>query len=158
MDEGEGGRARFAAGCFWGIEVAFRRVPGVVDVRVGYTGGHLEQPSYEQVCRGDTGHAEAVEVVFDPAQVGYGELLEVFWTIHDPTQVNRQGPDIGPQYRSALFPLDEEQERLARESRAAEAASGRHSAPIATTIEPAGTFWEAEDYHQRYLERRGLGG
>ena len=158
MSQEEGQRARFAAGCFWGIEVAFRRVPGVLDARVGYTGGHVEQPTYEQVCRGDTGHAEAVEVVYDPECTSYGELLRVFWAIHDPTQMNRQGPDVGPQYRSALFPLDEEQVRLAQESRAAEEASGRHAAPIATTIEPAGPFWPAEDYHQRYLERRGLGG
>jgi peptide-methionine (S)-S-oxide reductase len=158
MSEAEGEWARFAAGCFWGIEVAFRRVPGVLDARVGYTGGQVEHPTYEQVCRGDTGHAEAVEVLFDPEQVGYGELLRVFWAIHDPTQVNRQGPDVGPQYRSALFPLDEEQARQAQQSRAAEEASGRHAAPIATTIEPAGPFWPAEDYHQRYLERRGLGG
>jgi peptide-methionine (S)-S-oxide reductase len=158
MSQAEGERARFAAGCFWGIEVAFRRVPGVLDARVGYTGGHVEHPSYEQVCRGDTGHAEAVEVLFDPERVGYGELLRVFWAVHDPTQVNRQGPDVGPQYRSALFPLDEEQVRVAEASRAAEEASGRHAAPIATTIEPAGPFWPAEDYHQRYLERRGLGG
>jgi len=158
MSEGEGETARFAAGCFWGIEVAFRRVPGVLDARVGYTGGHVEQPTYEQVCRGDTGHAEAVEVLFDPARVGYGELLRVFWAVHDPTQVNRQGPDVGSQYRSVLFPLNEEQARLAGEGRAAEEASGRHAAPIATTIEPAGPFWPAEDYHQRYLERRGLGG
>ncbi len=147
-------KAAFAAGCFWQVEVELRNTPGVVDVRVGYTGGSADSPSYEQVCTGRTGHAEAVEVEFDPLRVSYGELLERFWSLHDPTQVNRQGPDVGSQYRSAVFFHSPEQEREAIASR--ERAQARLGRPIATEITPASTFHSAEDYHQRYLEKRGL--
>jgi peptide-methionine (S)-S-oxide reductase len=146
--------AAFGAGCFWGVEVEFRNTPGVVDALAGYMGGDLESPSYEDVCTGATGHAEVVEVKFDPDEVSYDELLERFWDLHDPTQLNRQGPDVGTQYRSAIFVADDEQKRAAVASR--EAAQARFPRPIATTIEPASTFWKAEDYHQRYLEKRGL--
>lgn len=149
-------RAILAAGCFWQPELSFARTPGVVATRVGYCGGTVANPSYEQVCTGRTGHAEAVEVTFDPAQISFAQLLDVFWRIHDPTQVNRQGADVGPQYRSAIFYLDDEQRAVAEESRAREDASGRHRAAIATEITPAGTFYPAEDYHQRFLEKRGL--
>lgn len=145
-------KAVFAAGCFWGVESRFRAVRGVVDARVGYTGGHLENPTYRQVCGGDTGHAEAVEVDFDPDAVSYPELLEEFWGMHDPTQKDRQGPDVGSQYRSAVFFMDDAQKSAAEESR--EQAQRRFSRPIATEIAAAGTFWPAEDYHQRYLEKR----
>jgi peptide-methionine (S)-S-oxide reductase len=146
--------AAFGAGCFWGVEVEFRNTPGVVDALAGYMGGDLEDPSYEDVCTGSTGHAEVVEVKFDPDEVSYDELLERFWGLHDPTQLNRQGPDVGTQYRSAIFVADDEQRRVAEASR--DAAQDRSPRPIATTIEPASTFWKAEDYHQRYLEKRGL--
>ena len=146
--------AAFGAGCFWGVEVEFRNTPGVVDALAGYMGGDLDNPSYEDVCTGATGHAEVVEVKFDPEEVSYDELLERFWDLHDPTQLNRQGPDIGTQYRSAIFVADDEQKRAAEASR--EAAQARFPRPIATTIEPASSFWKAEDYHQRYLEKRGL--
>ena len=145
-------KAVFAAGCFWGVEAKFRAVPGVADARSGYAGGQLENPTYRQVCGGDTGHAEAVEVVFDPAAVSYDQLLEVFWNLHDPTQKNRQGPDVGSQYRSAIFFHDEAQRAAATESRERE--QERRSRPIATEIAAAGIFWPAEDYHQRYLEKR----
>ena len=145
-------KAVFAAGCFWGVEAKFRAVPGVADARSGYAGGRLENPTYRQVCGGDTGHAEAVEVVFDPAAVSYGQLLEVFWNLHDPTQKNRQGPDVGSQYRSAIFFHGEAQRAAAEESRDRE--QERRSRPIATEIAAAGIFWPAEDYHQRYLEKR----
>jgi peptide-methionine (S)-S-oxide reductase len=146
--------AAFGAGCFWGVEVEFRNTPGVVDAVVGYMGGDLENPSYEDVCTDATGHAEVVEVKFDPDEVSYKELLERFWGLHDPTQLNRQGPDVGTQYRSAIFVYDEAQKRVAEASR--EAAQDRFARPIVTSIEPASTFWKAEDYHQRYLEKRGL--
>ena len=145
-------KAVFAAGCFWGVEAKFRAVPGVADARSGYAGGRLENPTYRQVCGGDTGHAEAVEVVYDPAAVSYDQLLEVFWNLHDPTQKNRQGPDVGSQYRSAIFFRDEAQRAAAEESRDRE--QERRSRPIATEIAAAGIFWPAEDYHQRYLEKR----
>ena len=145
-------KAVFAAGCFWGVEAKFRAVPGVADARSGYAGGRLENPTYRQVCGGDTGHAEAVEVVFDPAAVSYDQLLEVFWNLHDPTQKNRQGPDVGSQYRSAIFFHGEAQRAAAEESRERE--QERRSRPIATEIAAAGIFWPAEDYHQRYLEKR----
>ena len=145
--------ATFAAGCFWGVEVAFRRVEGVIEVTVGYTGGRAVEPTYQEVCTGRTGHAEAVRVEFDPQRVGYEDLLEVFWSIHDPTQRNRQGPDVGTQYRSAIFIHDAEQEAAARES--LQRAQSRHSQPIATEIEAAGAFYPAEEYHQRFLEKRG---
>jgi peptide-methionine (S)-S-oxide reductase len=147
-------KATFAAGCFWGVEVAFRNIDGVKDAIVGYTGGHTENPSYREVCGDATGHAEAVEVTFDDEQVSYEQLLDVFWSLHDPTQVNRQGPDVGSQYRSAIFIHDDAQRAVAEASR--ERAQARFSRPIATVIEDAGPFWPAEDYHQRYLEKRGL--
>ncbi len=148
-------KATFAAGCFWGIEMRLREVPGVVDAAVGYTGGGLKNATYRDVCSGTTGHAEAVEVTFDPARVSYGQLLDVFWNIHDPTTPNRQGPDVGEQYRSAIFTHGAEQERAARESKARAEASGRFKRPVVTQIVPAGEFWRAEEYHQRYLEKRG---
>ena len=147
-------KATFAAGCFWGIEVEFRNVPGVSSAIVGYTGGTVERPTYEQVCTGATGHTEAVEVEFDPGEVTYEALLEKFWEIHDPTQVDRQGPDVGSQYRSGVFFHSPEQEAAATSSRQRRQAA--LSKPIATSIEPAVQFWPAEEYHQRYLERRGL--
>lgn len=148
-------KATFAAGCFWGVEAAFRRVEGVISTTVGYTGGWLESPTYEDVCTGTTGHAEAVLVEFDPSRVSYEDLLEVFWSIHDPTTPNRQGPDIGPQYRSAIFYHTPEQEAAARAAKANLERSGRFTRPIVTEIVPASTFYPAEEYHQRYYEKRG---
>ncbi len=145
--------ATFAAGCFWGVEATFRAIEGVTATAVGYTGGHVANPSYEEVCTGTTGHAEAVRVEFDPDKVSYERLLEVFWDCHDPTQLNRQGPDIGTQYRSAIFYHDEIQKAAAEDSKARRAASGRHAAPIVTEIVPAGEFWMAEEYHQQYFEK-----
>lgn len=147
--------ATFAAGCFWGIEAVFRRLPGVTQTSVGYTGGSTADPDYRQVCEGDSGHAEVVRVSFDPGKIGYDQLLEAFWAAHDPTQVNRQGPDIGTQYRSAIFTHSPEQERAARESRQRLSDSGALGLPVATEIEPAGPYHLAEDYHQQYLEKRG---
>jgi peptide-methionine (S)-S-oxide reductase len=149
-------QATFGAGCFWGVEVAFRQVPGVIDAAVGYAGGTLVDPSYEQVCTGRTGHAEVVQVEYDPERVSYEQLLKVFFANHDPTQLNRQGPDFGTQYRSVIFYHDEAQERSARAAKEALQASRRHRHPIVTQIEPFSTFYPAEDYHQRYLEKRGL--
>ena len=149
-------KATFAAGCFWGVEATFRRLPGVSATRVGYTGGHSKNPTYKDVCTDSTGHAEAVEVTFDPAQISYDKLLEVFWENHDPTQLNRQGPDWGTQYRSAIFFHSPEQESAARASKKKLEKSHRFSKPIVTQIVPAETFNEAEDYHQQYLEKRGL--
>ncbi len=146
-------RATFAAGCFWGVEAAFRRVPGVTASRVGYTGGHTDDPSYYDVCSDTTGHAEAVEVEFDPEQVSYEELLAVFWANHDPTTPNRQGPDVGSQYRSAIFFHSPEQEEAALKAKAAIQAALPQ--PVVTEIVPATTFWEAEEYHQRYFEKQG---
>ena len=148
--------ATFAAGCFWGVEAAFREVPGVVDTAVGYTGGSLANPTYEAVCTDRTGHAEAVQVEFDPARVTFDRLLDVFWENHDPTTKNRQGPDVGSQYRSAIFFHGPEQEKAARASKESAEKSGRFRRPIVTEIEPATQFWRAEDYHQKYLEKRGL--
>ncbi len=148
-------KATFAAGCFWGVEAKFRAIEGVVDAAVGYTGGRKENPTYSEVCSGRTGHAEAVQVEFDPAVVSYEQLLEVFWNIHDPTQLNRQGPDIGSQYRSAIFYHTPEQQAAALASKAALEQSGRLRRPIATEIVPAQTFWRAEEYHQRYHEKHG---
>jgi len=145
--------AIFAAGCFWGVEHAFRNVDGVLATTVGYIGGSTEHPTYEQVCTDRTGHAEAVRVEYDPARVTYDELLDVFWNAHDPTQVNRQGPDIGTQYRSAIFPRSDEQRTAAEASLAKRQAQTQKS--IATRIESAREFWPAEDYHQQYLEKRG---
>jgi peptide-methionine (S)-S-oxide reductase len=148
-------KATFAAGCFWGVEAAFLEVEGVTATAVGYTGGRVDNPTYKQVCYTDTGHAEAVEVEFDPQRVSYEQLLDVFWSSHDPTQRNRQGPDVGDQYRSEIFVHGEEQRRVAEESRAR--AQERLPRPIATEITPASTFWRAEDYHQRYFEKNGHG-
>jgi peptide-methionine (S)-S-oxide reductase len=145
--------ATFGAGCFWGVEAAFRQVEGVTATRVGYSGGTLENPTYEDVCSHTTGHAEVVEVTYDDEQVSYDDLLQVFWRKHDPTQLNRQGWDIGDNYRSAIFFHDEEQREAALRSKEDEQANWR--APIVTQIEPAKTFYEAEDYHQQYLEKRG---
>jgi len=147
--------ATFAAGCFWGVEAAFRRVPGVREAFSGYSGGHKECPTYQEVCTDTTGHAEVVQVSYDPAKVTYEQLLEIFWKIHDPTQVNRQGPDFGTQYRTAIFYHSPEQEAAARKSKQALEASGKFARPIATEITSAGKFWKAEEYHQRYLEKRG---
>ena len=149
-------KAIFAAGCFWGVEAAFRELPGVVATAVGYIGGRTEHPTYRQVCAHTTGHAEAVEVTYDPTKLSYDDLLNVFWENHDPTQLNRQGPDIGDQYRSAIFFLNPEQEAAAKASRERLQASGRFRRPIVTEITPAATFWMAEDYHQQYLEKRGM--
>jgi len=147
--------ATFGAGCFWGVEAEFRRVPGVVDAVSGYSGGRTENPTYREVCTDQTGHAEVVQVTFDPAQVSYEQLLEVFWKLHDPTQVNRQGPDFGKQYRTAIFFHTPEQQAKALKSKQALDASGKLRRPVATEITPAGAFWRAEEYHQRYLEKRG---
>lgn len=149
-------RATFGAGCFWGVEVTFRNVPGVVDAISGYSGGTTERPTYEEVCRKGTGHAEVVDVSFDPAKVSYQQLLDVFFTSHDPTQLNRQGPDVGDQYRSVIFVHSDAQREAAEEARNRWKESGRYKKPIVTLIEPAQPFWPAEDYHQRYLEKRGL--
>ena len=147
-------KATFGAGCFWGVEAAFRRIDGVSQTRVGYAGGRVENPSYEQVCYDGTGHAEVVEVTYDATLVPYEQLLAVFWVEHDPTQLNRQGPDVGSQYRSVIFVHDEEQRLAAQASRER---IGQHlSRPVVTQIEDAPPFWEAEDYHQQYLEKRGL--
>lgn len=147
--------ATFGAGCFWGIEANFRRVPGVLDAVSGYSGGHMENPSYKDVCTDETGHAEVVQVTFDPAKVSYENLLDTFWQMHDPTQVNRQGPDFGSQYRSAIFVHSPEQEAAAKKAKAALDASGKFRRPLATEITAAGKFYRAEEYHQRYLEKRG---
>lgn len=149
-------KAIFAAGCFWGVEATFRQVEGVTETRVGYTGGTTTNPTYHDVCSGSTGHAEAVEVVYDPARVSYTDLLQVFWDAHDPTTKNRQGPDIGTQYRSAIFYLTPEQEATATASKEARQNSGRHGRPIVTEITLASTFYAAEEYHQRYFEKHGL--
>lgn len=147
-------KATFAAGCFWQVEADFRNIPGVTRTAAGYTGGATGSPTYEQVCSDRTGHAEAVLVEFDPARVTYEELVEAFWKMHDPTQVNRQGPDYGSQYRTEIFFHDPEQEKIATASK--ERTEERIGRNIATKITPAGKFWEAEDYHQQYLEKRGM--
>jgi len=149
-------RALFGAGCFWGVEAVFAAIPGVTRAISGYCGGAMQNPGYEDVCTGTTNHAEVVEVTFDPAQVSYEELLEKFWSCHNPTQVNRQGPDIGTQYRSVIFTTSTAQNASARAARDALDKSGRFEAPIATEIEEAATFWPAEEYHQRYFEKRGI--
>jgi peptide-methionine (S)-S-oxide reductase len=149
-------KATFGAGCFWGVEAAFRAVAGIDSTRVGYIGGEMKNPTYEDVCTDRTGHAEAVEVEYDPANVSYEDLLRVFWENHDPTQVDRQGPDIGTQYRSAIFFHTPEQEAAALASKQRLEKSGRFRRAIATQIVPAVTFYPAEDYHQQYLEKRGL--
>ncbi|MDH3346328.1 MAG: peptide-methionine (S)-S-oxide reductase MsrA [Kiritimatiellaceae bacterium] len=148
-------KATFAAGCFWGVESAFRTVDGVIDAQVGYVGGKTENPTYKEVCTGKTGHAEAIEITFDPAKVAYNKLVELFWKMHNPTQVNRQGPDIGTQYRSAIFYHSSEQKEIAEQSKVDLDASGRLKRPVATEIVPASTFYRAEEYHQRYFEKNG---
>lgn len=148
--------ATFGAGCFWGVEAAFRQTPGVLSTTVGYAGGSLANPTYEQVCSGRTGHVEVVQVEYDPAKVSYTQLLDVFWASHDPTQLNRQGPDIGTQYRSVIFAHDAEQTRIARESKSELDTSGRFRRPIVTEVLPFSAFYRAEEYHQQYLEKRGL--
>ena len=147
--------ATFAAGCFWGVEDRFRQLPGVIEVTSGYTGGHVDHPDYRQVCTGTTGHAEAVEVVFDPEEIEYEELVRAFFAMHDPTTPNRQGPDVGSQYRSAIFVHDESQREVAERIKAE--LQPQMSRPIVTEITDAGPFWPAEDYHQRYLEKRRAG-
>jgi peptide-methionine (S)-S-oxide reductase len=147
-------KAMFGAGCFWGVEAAFRRTQGVTGTKVGYAGGGVDNPTYEQVCSDTTGHAEVVEVTYDDEQVPYEQLLTIFWLEHDPTQLNRQGPDVGSQYRSVVFVHDDEQRAAAEASR--EAVQARFTRPVVTQIEDAPPFWEAEDYHQQYLEKRGL--
>ena len=148
-------KATFGAGCFWGIEAGFRKIKGVSDVAVGYAGGKTDNPTYEEVCTGTTGHAEVVEVIFDPSQVTFENLLEVFWKLHDPTTLNRQGPDIGTQYRSAILYHSEDQLESAKISLANQSASGEHINPIVTEITPHRNFYRAEEYHQRYFEKQG---
>jgi peptide-methionine (S)-S-oxide reductase len=149
-------KAMFGAGCFWGVETTFRNIKGVKDAAVGYAGGTTDNPTYEDVCTDETGHAEVVEVEFDPTQVSYEQLLDVFWANHDPTTLNRQGPDVGAQYRSVIFTYSPEQKATAEQSKAEMGAGGRFRRPIVTQIEPAPKFHRAEEYHQRYLEKRGL--
>jgi peptide-methionine (S)-S-oxide reductase len=148
--------ATFGAGCFWGVEVTFRQIPGVLDAVSGYSGGTMPNPTYEDVCSDRTGHAEVVQVTFDPARVTYDKLLDVFFTSHDPTQMNRQGPDVGRQYRSAVFYHSDEQRAAAETAKRRWDESGRWKRPVVTEVSPAGPFWKAEEYHQRYLEKRGL--
>ncbi len=148
--------ATFAAGCFWGVEESFRQVPGVLQTAVGYLGGHTTNPTYKDVCTDETGHAEVVQVAFDPSKVSYDKLLDVFWSAHDPTTLNRQGPDIGTQYRSAIFFHSPDQARQARASKEKVQASGKFRRPVVTEITAASTFYPAEDYHQKYLAKRGL--
>ena len=151
-------KATFGAGCFWGVEMSFRRLDGVTDTAVGYAGGHTENPTYQDICSHGTGHAEVVEVEYDPARISYAELLDAFFELHDPTQLNRQGPDIGDQYRSVIFFHTPEQQQAAEKIKKGLDDAGRFSRPIATAIDPAPTFWRAEEYHQRYIEKRGGGG
>lgn len=148
-------KATFAAGCFWGVEETFRQTDGVLSTQVGYTGGETESPTYQQVCTGNTGHAEAVELTYDPEMISYEQLLDVFWNCHNPTQLNRQGPDYGTQYRTAIFTHDDEQAKLATASKQQLAESGKFGKPIATEIVPASTFYRAEEYHQQYIAKGG---
>jgi peptide-methionine (S)-S-oxide reductase len=149
-------KATFGAGCFWGVEESFRQLSGVAETEVGYLGGHTDNPSYKDVCTDETGHAEVVQVTYDPAKISYEQLLDVFWSAHDPTTLNRQGPDEGTQYRSAIFFHSPEQERVARASKEKVQASGKFRRPIVTEITPASTFYRAEEYHQKYLAKRGV--
>jgi len=149
-------KATFGAGCFWGVEAAFRQVHGVVSTAVGYMGGTLPDPAYQDVCTDRTGHAEVVQIEYDPEQITYPQLLSVFWENHDPTTLNRQGPDVGTQYRSVIFYHTPAQQAAAQESRDALARSGKYRRPVVTEIVPAAEFWRAEEYHQQYLEKRGL--
>jgi peptide-methionine (S)-S-oxide reductase len=148
-------KAAFAAGCFWGVEDAFRKLKGVIATTVGYSGGTMENPGYEDVCTDRTGHAEVVQVEFDPSEISYEELLEVFWSIHDPTTVNRQGPDVGTQYRSAIFYHTAKQQSAAAAAKERLEKSGKFKNPVVTEIAPAGPFYRAEEYHQQYLEKKG---
>jgi peptide-methionine (S)-S-oxide reductase len=151
-------RATFAAGCFWGVEAAFRHVPGVIDTAVGYAGGSVPDPTYERVCEGTTGHAESVSILFDPTIISYEKLLDIFWKSHDPTQLNRQGPDVGTNYRSAIFCHSPEQKAAAEASRDRLQDSGKYGGrKIVTEIVPAEKFWPAEEYHQQYYEKCGRG-
>ncbi len=149
-------KATFGAGCFWGVEAAYRQIPGVLSTTVGYLGGAFQNPTYHDVCTGRTGHAEVVQVVYDPSRVTYDDLLTVFWENHDPTTLNRQGRDVGTQYRSAIFYHGDSQKEAATSSKDERERSGRYQRPIVTEITPATDFYEAEDYHQQYLEKRGL--
>ena len=149
-------KATFGAGCFWGVEATFRSIPGVISTLVGYCGGKTDNPTYKDVCTDTTGHAEVVEITFDPAQLSYEQLLETFWKLHDPTTPNRQGPDVGSQYRSVIFFHSPAQEAAARAARERLDKSGKFRNPVVTQIVPAAPFYKAEDYHQRYLEKRGL--
>ncbi len=149
-------KATFGAGCFWGVEARFAEIPGVLDTAVGYEGGSLEHPTYKEVCTDRTGHAEVVQVTFDPTRVSFEALLEAFFSLHDPTQLNRQGPDWGTQYRSVVFAASPEQQVIAKAKIAELSASGSFRKPIVTDVVPAKTFWKAEEYHQRYLEKRGM--
>lgn len=148
-------KATFGAGCFWGVEMRFREMDGVTDATVGYMGGHVDNPTYKQVCTDRTGHAEVCEVVFDPGRISYESLVRSFFELHNPTQVDRQGPDVGSQYRSVIFCHDDAQRRTAEAVRDEMNTGGRFKAPIATSVEPAGAFWPAEDYHQQYLAKQG---
>lgn len=150
-------KATFAAGCFWGVEEAYYDEAGIISTRVGYTGGSVENPTYKEVCTDTTGHAEAVEVTFDPQKISYEQLLKIFWNIHDPTQIDRQGPDIGSQYRSAIFYHSDNQRQQAEVSRESVDSSGRYHRSVATEILPASTFWQAEEYHQQYHRKNGGG-
>lgn len=156
MSEARTEKATFGAGCFWQVEEAFRELDGVTETAVGYEGGQVEHPTYEQVCSGTTGHAEVTQVTFDPDKISYSDLVERFWAVHDPTQVNRQGPDVGDQYRTVIFTHSPEQVEIATTSK--QATSERFRSPIATTVEPATGFWPAEEYHQCYLQKRREGG
>ena len=149
-------KATFGAGCFWGVEARFAEMPGVIDTAAGYEGGDLEHPTYKEVCTDRTGHAEVVDVTFDPSRVSYDALLDAFFALHDPTQLNRQGPDWGSQYRSVIYTHSGEQMQQARAKIDELNASGAFRKPIATKVEPATTFWKAEEYHQKYLEKRGM--
>ena len=149
-------KAIFAAGCFWGVELNFSKVEGIQETRVGYTGGDSPDPTYQEICAKNTGHAEAIEITYDPEVISYPQLLERLWDFHDPTTLNRQGPDQGTQYRSAIFYLDENQKALAGKSKQNIDASGRFSGPVVTEISPAKIFWLAEEYHQKYLEKKGV--
>lgn len=148
-------KATFGAGCFWGVEETFRNLDGVINTAVGYAGGSKSNPSYEDVCSDETGHAEVVEVEFDPERISYDRLLEVFWSNHNPTELNRQGPDVGTQYRSVVFYHSPQQKMAAEASKEALSRSGKFNRPVVTAIEPAPKFWQAEEYHQRYLQKRG---
>ena len=149
-------KATFGAGCFWGVEAAFRQIKGVATTQVGYMGGKMKSPSYEDVCTDETGHAEVVEITYDPKRVSYEKLLDVFWQNHDPTQLNRQGPDVGTQYRTVIFYHTPEQKKAAIASKEKLEKSGKYNKPIMTEIVPASAFYKAEEYHQQYLEKRGL--